>query len=374
MTSTSQWIIGLILPVHLEYARNILEGVSQWTYAHPEVNLNMISESGTPLHPEDMDFQPDGILSFTQADELQHVYSLSPVVVSVSNRVRPAGADFVITDDHEVGRMAAEHFIRRGFRDLAFFGKSEHQYSIERHQGFCERAEAAGISVRSVDLSVDEAPVKHLQRLKPKTGVFVANDILARMLLTNIDSPIQRVPLHVAILGVDNDIIQRSLCPIPLSSIEPDGRSVGFTAMEQLLKRIRTPGAPFETLRIPPLRVHTRQSTDLYALEDELAVKILETLDEHLPELSNVADLVRHLNIPRRTLEHRFRKATGRTLAKELATLRIERARDLLRNTDHSIDHVARDVGLPEARMLWLLFKRHTGETPRQYRNRVQYV
>lgn len=365
---------GLILPASLEYARQILEGASEWAFGHPEVELHLLDETGTPPGPGSLRIQPDGILAFTYTDILSEVRLLSPVIVSCSNRSKPSGADFVITDDVAVGRMGAEHLIRRGYRDLVFAARHGHHYSDERCRGFRERAEEAGLEVgvfETFGQNENQDLSGQLARLPPRAGVFAANDIVARTLMHHTENAIQRIPLHFALLGVDDDPLQRALCPLPLSSIELDGRTVGRLAMERLMRRIQHPEPPHEIIRVPPLHVQTRQSTDLYALDDDLAARVLETMDEFLPKLADVSALVEKLVVPRRTLEHRFRKATGRTLARELATLRIERARDLLRNTEKTVDAVAREIGLPEARMLWLLFKRQTGESPSAYRKRT---
>jgi LacI family transcriptional regulator len=281
----------------------------------------------------------------------------------------------VISDDVEVGRMAALHLIRRGYRDLVYIGRAGHHYSAERLRGFQEQAEASGCTTFTFDLFGEDHEStlrRELRRLPARAGVFAANDIMARVVMEFTESPAQRIPLQFALLGVDDDPVQCSLCAVPLSSVVLNGFQVGVTAMERLLARLEDPNLPDEVVRIAPVRVETRQSTDLYALEDELAAEILETIDEHLAELSDVSDLVERLGHPRRTLESRFRKATHRTLAKELASVRVERARDLIRNGEDSIEDVARAVGLPDARMLWLLFKRHTGESPSDYRKRVR--
>jgi transcriptional regulator GlxA family with amidase domain len=78
------------------------------------------------------------------------------------------------------------------------------------------------------------------------------------------------------------------------------------------------------------------------------------------------------MDIPRRTLEVNFRKATGQTLAHELANARIQRARELLSTTDLSIKEIAFLVGFSEPRMLTLVFKRMTKEKPSEYRARVR--
>ncbi len=367
--------IGLILPANLEYARGMLTGASEWAFSQPEVELHLLDDQGTLPPPDLLNRNFDGLLCFSYSDHFAEMKTAKTIQVYTSNRVRPEHSDLVISDDEAVGRMAAEHFIRRGYRDLVYAGRSGHQYSDERGVGFVAAAEEAGLSVHCFDMAAasdQEVCDLELPRLRPRSGVFAANDILARTLMHFTEHPLQRIPLHFALLGVDDDPMQRALCPLPLSSIELDGRQVGYRAMERILARIHNPELPLETIRVPPLRLHTRHSTDIYALEDELAARTLEVMDEHLQDLPDVAGLIDLLHVPRRTLEQRFRKATGRTLARELAILRIERARDLLRNSSDTVEEIAQSVGLPEARMLWMLFKRHCEETPSAYRKRMQ--
>ena len=331
----------------------------------------MISETGELPNPDTFSFQPDGLIYFSSKGEAANIQRICSTRVTVSNRDLLPGESAVLTDDKAVGGLAAAHLMRRGFREFAYFGSDDYGFSKDRLQGFRDHLKKQG---RHLKTCAGEDPGRirtFLENLSPKTGIFAMNDIMARMVMAQIEQPTQRVPVHFAILGVDNDIVQRTLCPVPLSSIEPDGRTVGYRAMELVLKRIQNPDAPAEMIHIPPLGVKTRQSTEFFATEDALAMEALEMMDTHLADLGDVQDLIKRMNVPRRTLEYRFRKATGRTLARELAGLRIEHARDLLRNTSHSIEQIALEVGLKDARMLWLLFKRNTGETPSAYRKRL---
>jgi len=88
--------------------------------------------------------------------------------------------------------------------------------------------------------------------------------------------------------------------------------------------------------------------------------------------LRDAADIVRLTGIPRRTLEVKFRKLTGQTLAGELARARIQRARGLLSATDLSVKEIAYLVGFSEPRMLSIVFKRVAGELPTEYRARAR--
>jgi LacI family transcriptional regulator len=129
---------------------------------------------------------------------------------------------------------------------------------------------------------------------------------------------------------------------------------------------------PDQPTRIAPRDVVSRRSTDALAIKDRLIARTLRTIRERMGELEDVEDLIDAIGVPRRTLEVRFRKVTGQTLAGELANARVSRARELLSSTDLSVKEIAYLVGFSEPRMLTLVFKRVTGELPSDYRQRVR--
>jgi len=72
--------------------------------------------------------------------------------------------------------------------------------------------------------------------------------------------------------------------------------------------------------------------------------------------------------IPERSLNRRFKAATGSTLIDYLQNLRVEEAKRLLETSQKSSDDIAADVGYENPAFFRRLFKRYTGMTPGQYR------
>ena len=83
------------------------------------------------------DWNPDGIICQIYDDRLAKVYreTRRPVVELFESR---AESEFhrILPDDVATGRMAAQHFLERGFRHFAFFGASWMVWSREREIGF----------------------------------------------------------------------------------------------------------------------------------------------------------------------------------------------------------------------------------------------
>jgi transcriptional regulator GlxA family with amidase domain len=90
------------------------------------------------------------------------------------------------------------------------------------------------------------------------------------------------------------------------------------------------------------------------------------TLDRgfHLPELAA------HLAVSARTLNRRFKQATGMGPLDYLQTLRVEVAKGLLETGKLSVDDICRKVGYADLSTFRVLFKRKTGLSPRDYQGR----
>jgi LacI family transcriptional regulator len=76
--------------------------------------------------------------------------------------------------------------------------------------------------------------------------------------------------------------------------------------------------------------------------------------------------------LSRTSLERRFRDVLGRTLQQEIRGVQMKRARQLLAETDLSLEKIAPLVGFSQASYLSHAFKREVGESPREFRRRAQ--
>ena len=151
-------------------------------------------------------------------------------VVNISGAMRHAGLPRVMIDHYAIGRMAAEHLLERGFRNLAYYGVKGLWYSQQRCRGFVERAEQAGARCEAFDAvspassrvswQRQVAPlVQWLQSLKHPMGLLAAHDYRARVVMDECLQLGLRVPHDVAILGIDNDPTVCEFCRPTLSSV-----------------------------------------------------------------------------------------------------------------------------------------------------------
>jgi transcriptional regulator GlxA family with amidase domain len=105
---------------------------------------------------------------------------------------------------------------------------------------------------------------------------------------------------------------------------------------------------------------------------DETVLEGQLWIQENLSGPINMTDLASYLDLSPRTLNRRFKQATGLSPQVYLQGLRISTARDLLRNSNLSVSEIAWQVGLQDVSYFSQLFRRHNGIPPLSYREAVR--
>lgn len=105
---------------------------------------------------------------------------------------------------------------------------------------------------------------------------------------------------------------------------------------------------------------------------DETIVEAQLWLQEHLSASVSMSALASRLRLPTRTLNRRFRQATGVSPQSYLQRLRINHAKELLRHSNLGVAEIAWQLGLQDASYFSQLFRRHCGVSPLRYREAVR--
>lgn len=104
--------------------------------------------------------------------------------------------------------------------------------------------------------------------------------------------------------------------------------------------------------------------------QDELVNKIQSMIEQDCTLSLSIDELAINNNVSPRTLIRRFNNALGVPPNSYLQSVRMERARKLLEESDYNVDTVMNKVGYEDASSFRRLFKKKTGLTPTEYRNR----
>lgn len=281
---------------------------------------------------------------------------------------------------HETGQMAADYFLKKGFKHFAFYGFKDIVWSRERAEGFEQRIQQAGYWVhsfqqnqnRSSDLwyYMPSSLSEWLTSLPKPIAIMACDDRQGQHITEAGRHSGIRIPEEVAVLGVDNDEMVCDLSDPPLSSIALDAEKGGYDSAKLLDQMIRQGTANAYDIVVKPTQVVTRQSTDIYATHDDYIASSLKFIHQNIDKNLQVDDVVRQVPLSRRALEKRFLEITGYPIYKYIANLRIEKFSQKLLETDLAVFEIALDMGLSDTKNIARQFRQVKGCTPLEYRHR----
>lgn len=361
--------IAVICDYAGSYGRNVLRGivrfareVGDWEFTLPAMFTFLPIDHIGFAHA-------DGLIAMVHNEELaQRIRSSGVPTVNVSAALADLDLPTVLPDDRQVGRVAYAYFRERGFRSLAFCGVPGVYWSAVRRDVFLE--EAAKDDLTCVVLEAyPELPPEWFRTLPKPAAVFACNDRWGWHALDACRLAGVRVPEDVAILGVDDDELVVGLTSPPLSSIPTPGERIGYEAAALLSRILEGKTPPVAPIRLPVGTVITRQSSDVLAIGDPLVAGALKLLREAGAETPHVDELARALGVSRRSLERQFRAALGRSPAEEIRRSTIERAKQLLADTDLTIGKIADRLGFSSQSRFAAVFHAEVGHTPTAFRS-----
>jgi transcriptional regulator GlxA family with amidase domain len=103
---------------------------------------------------------------------------------------------------------------------------------------------------------------------------------------------------------------------------------------------------------------------------DEAIKKAQEFIENNIHEKITVDELADTVAIGRRSFERRFKQATNNSVSEYIHRVKIEAAKRQFENSRKNINEVMFDVGYTDTKAFRAMFKKITGLTPVEYRNK----
>jgi len=104
--------------------------------------------------------------------------------------------------------------------------------------------------------------------------------------------------------------------------------------------------------------------------DDETIKRAQLFIEQHYQEKITVDALASTLALSRRHLERRFKKATSNTVVEYMQRVRIEAAKMSLETIRENVNEVMYNVGYTDTKAFRMIFKKITGLSPIEYRNK----
>lgn len=327
----------------------------------------------------------DGCVAMiSSAATAKFVKSLRVPTVGTSSAWPAARLPIVDDDNRAVGRMAARHFLERGYRHLAYCTPGMNPVGRDRLAGFSGEAAKARVRVAELLTALTPENAKNwtalrrslrgaLKALPKPCGVFCVDDRLAALVCDVAAELGVSVPGELAVLGVGNLEIACEGSPVTLSSIALDPEAHGYAAagmLEELFSKKpgdRAPAEPSVRL-LPPVGVIERASTRGVAVHDPALALAVARLFEHPEEEPSADTLARHAGVGRQKLYDLFAAEFRCTPGEFLEQARLRLACRLLADPERKLHAVAKESGFGSSLRLHRAFLRRFSLSPGRWR------
>ena len=327
----------------------------------------------------------DAVIGQFEASEPVELFRRNGIVAFAQDYKTKFSSIPNITGDYiGTGRMAADLYLHKGFRNFAYFGYKNVCWSDERCTGFRQRIEEAGLGdnfylydKQEIDnlWYYEAAPLEKWLRSLPKhVAVMACDDNQGNALIEACNSAGVKIPSEVSVIGVDNDEVVCTLSNPTLSSISVDIEQGGFETARMTVRMLQDPFYKGSDITLRPKRIVHRVSTSAYATTDKEVLTALQFIRQNLGKKISVEDVLKQVPLSRRILEVRFKKVIGNSIYQYISQQRISRFAELLLETNDSIQEIAYKLGEDDAKAICRRFKELKGCTPSEWRNQKTQI
>ena len=376
--------ILILIDYSSEFSRRLLRGLIQYSKDHgpwlfyrlPTYYKTMYGKKGIVEWAKS--WEADAILAKWDHEGTNLLSTLNIPVVLQNFKSRSPFFSNLTGDYYGTGKMAAKFFIKRRFRNFAFYGNKDVIWSQERAAGFRAEVERYGGNFyyfESEDLGGKEWSDVHVEldewliSLPKPVGLFACDDDFALRMsqicrINNI-----KIPEEISLLGVDNDDLICNLSDPPISSIVTDVEKGGYET-GRLIDRMLKEGVkePVDIV-VKPSRIELRKSTEKYDISNEYIAEIVNYIEDNFTSDIMIESLTAMVPLSRRNLEVKFKEEMGTTIYQFILSCRIDYFADLLIRTERTLYDMALESGFNDCKNISRIFKKHKGHTPVEYKN-----
>jgi LacI family transcriptional regulator len=386
--------IALLFNANKVYDREIITGIGNYLLS-TRVAWDLFLEEDFRCRLAGIErFDGDGIIAdFDDPAVGEALRDCALPVVAVGSSFEdpahyPPDLPYIATDNSKLVSLAYTHLIGSGLEHFALYSlpqAQENRWAQQRELAFAHLRRADGRSAAQIDSEIyrglstsapswnqaTEQLTAWLRQLPKPVGLIAVTDARARHLLQACLIAGIPVPEEVAIIGIDNDPLTRTLTRIPLSSVIQGTEEMGRTAahvLHQMLHGARFPG---RRILVPPVGINVLESTRHQPLVSPYVMRARHFIRQYACQGIRTEQVADYVGVSRSSLEEYFRRERQCTVHQEILRHKLDVAKALLAKRDASSAEVAIRCGFTSLQYMYAVFRRELGCTPREYQERA---
>lgn len=381
--------IALLFNANKVYDREIIAGIGHYLRS-TRVAWDLFLEEDFRCRLTGIErFEGDGIIAdFDDPAVAEALHGCPLPVVAVGSSFEdaaqyPADLPYIATDNRKLVSLAWTHLIGAGLPHLAMYSlpvAQENRWAQERELAFQALARDEGVDAPVYRGLATSAPSWNqaseqlgvwLDALPKPVGVIAVTDARARQLLQACLMHGIAVPEQVAIIGIDNDPLTRTLTRIPLSSVIQGTEEMGKTAAHMLHQMLGGARFPGRRILVPPVGINVLESTRHEPLSSPHVMRARHFIRQYACQGIKTEQVADYVGVSRSSLEEYFRRELHCTVHQEILRHKLDAAKALLASRDAASAEVAIRCGFTSLQYMYAVFRRELGCTPREYQDSV---
>ena len=381
--------IALLFNANKVYDREIIAGIGHYLRS-TRVAWDLFLEEDFRCRLTGIErFEGDGIIAdFDDPAVAEALHGCPLPVVAVGSSFEdaaqyPADLPYIATDNRKLVSLAWTHLIGAGLPHLAMYSlpvAQENRWAQERELAFQALARDEGVDAPVYRGLATSAPSWNqaseqlgvwLNALPKPVGVIAVTDARARQLLQACLMHGIAVPEQVAIIGIDNDPLTRTLTRIPLSSVIQGTEEMGKTAAHMLHQMLGGARFPGRRILVPPVGINVLESTRHEPLSSPHVMRARHFIRQYACQGIKTEQVADYVGVSRSSLEEYFRRELHCTVHQEILRHKLDAAKALLASRDAASAEVAIRCGFTSLQYMYAVFRRELGCTPREYQDSV---
>jgi LacI family transcriptional regulator len=370
--------IVLLVETSREFGRQLINGIARYSRINGPWSFYKEQSGLKSSIPKLKNWKPDGIIMRNSMIEKELLRLKIPTILALHDSTVPKDMPVIKTDSYSISKLASEHLLEKGFKNFAFCGFDNYEWSNQRKIYFQEFINSAGYNVIKYqsaqknarnDWELEQLHVINWIKTLPKPiGIMACNDDRGQHILEVCKLIGLKIPDDVAVIGVDNDPMICEIGDPPLTSIALNVESAGYETarlLDALLSGERMKG---QQIIVSPTHIAQRQSTDILAVNDPDLLTAMRFIKENAKNKINVDQIVKATKVSRRVLEQKFKKIIRKPIYAELKHVRIGMISKILVETDMQISEIISLFNFTDNEHISRYFKKEKGVGLNQFR------